>query len=461
MLTIYRRHRKDCKQRAKGRKHRHCQCPIWVDGALGGKEMRESLKLRDWQRAQEMIREWEAEDRRTRQQEKQITIKDAHEKFIADAEARKLNDSTLYKYRLLFRQLDGFAETYKLQFLTQLDLDTLATFRATWTEGPRTSLKKLERVRAFMRFAEKRKWIDDNPATELKAPKVPNKPTMPFTREEMIRIFAALEPYGKSAGARNARRLRAFVLLLRYSGLRIGDATQLDVSRLDGNKILLHTQKTGVPVYCVLPGVVVEALNVAPRSSERYFFWTGVSKVHSAKGKWQRRLQRLFEFAKVPKGHPHQFRDTFAVELLLAGVPLDRVSILLGHSSIRITERHYAPWTRSRQEQIEADLRAAWGSDPVIGEVHAGYTGKRAARTPVPQQVCNIFKRSALHSQTTRERMSQVVPAKVLDLRLNHCVVEPMPPVFKRLTCLFGLEHTPSPLAPVVHNPQGGNRSII
>src|SRR5205085_11882025 len=76
-------------------------------------------------------------------------------------------------------------------------------------------------------------------------------------------------------------------------------------------------------------------------------------------------------------------RDTFAVELLLAGVPLDRVSILLGHSSIRITERHYAPWTRSRQEQIEADLRAAWSNDPVIEEVHAGYTGKRAARTPV------------------------------------------------------------------------------
>jgi len=383
MLTIYRRHCKNCKQRAKGRKYRHCQCPVWVDGALGGKEMRESLKLRDWQRAQEMIREWEAEDRRTRQQEQQITIEDAHKKFIADAEARKLNDSTLYKYRLLFRQLDGFAETYKLQFLTQLDFDTLATFRATWTEGPRTSLKKLERLRAFMRFAEKRKWIDDNPATELKAPKVPNKPTMPFTREEMIRILAALEPYGKSAGVRNARRLRAFVLLLRYSGLRIGDATQLEVSRLQVNKLLLHTQKTGVPVYCVLPDVVVGALDAAPRSSERYFFWTGKSTVRSAKGKWQRRLQRLFKLANVSKGHPHQFRDTFAVELLLAGVPLDRVSILLSHSSIRITERHYAPWTRSRQEQIEADLRAAWSNDPVIGEVHAGYTAKRAARSAV------------------------------------------------------------------------------
>ena len=60
-----------------------------------------------------------------------------------------------------------------------------------------------------MRFGEKRKWIDDNPAIELKAPKVPNKPTMPFTREEMIRILAALEPYAKARAfaTRNASAL--------------------------------------------------------------------------------------------------------------------------------------------------------------------------------------------------------------------------------------------------------------
>ena len=366
MLTIYRRHRKSCKQRAKGRKYRHCQCPIWVDGTLGGKELRESLKLRDWQRAQDLIRQWEAEERRIVTQEKEVTIKEAHVKFIADAEARKLNVATLYKYRLLFRQLDSFSEAHNLQRLKQLDLDTLAMFRSAWKDGPRSSLKKLERLRAFLRFAEKRKWIDHNPAAELKAPKVPNKPTMPFTREEMIRILTALGPYGKSAGIRNAQRLRAFVLLLRYSGLRIGDGVQLDVNRIEGSKLLLHTENTGVPVYCVLPEMVVKALNAAPHSSTRYFFWTGKSTVRSAKGKWQRRLQRLFELAKVPTGHAHRLRDTFAVELLLAGVPLDRVSVLLGHSSIRITERHYAPWTRSRQEQIEADLRAAWSNDPVM-----------------------------------------------------------------------------------------------
>src|SRR5438132_14429650 len=91
--------------------------------------------------------------------------------------------------------------------------------------------------------------------------------SMPLSLEDMIRILTALEAYGKSAGIRNAQRLRAFVLLLRYSGLRIGDATQLNVSRLDENKLLLHTEKTGVPVYCVLPDMVVKALNAAPHSS--------------------------------------------------------------------------------------------------------------------------------------------------------------------------------------------------
>ena len=100
-------------------------------------------------------------------------------------------------------------------------------------------------------------------------------------------------------------------------------------------------------------------LERAPRSSERYYFWTGASTRHSANGKWQRRLQRLFKIAKVSGGHAHRFRDTFAVELLLAGVPLERVSVLLGHQSVRVTEKHYAPWTRSRQDQLEADMARA------------------------------------------------------------------------------------------------------
>ena len=52
-------------------------------------------------------------------------------------------------------------------------------------------------------------------------------------------------------------------------------------------------------------------------------------------------------------------------KLLLAGVPLERVSVLLGHRSIKVTEKYHAPWVRARQEQLEADLERSWARDPI------------------------------------------------------------------------------------------------
>ena len=53
-------------------------------------------------------------------------------------------------------------------------------------------------------------------------------------------------------------------------------------------------------------------------------------------------------------------RDTFAVELLKKGVSLETVSILLGHSSVRITERHYRPWVKTLQDNLEKEVARAW-----------------------------------------------------------------------------------------------------
>jgi len=97
-----------------------------------------------------------------------------------------------------------------------------------------------------------------------------------------------------------------------------------------------------------LPAFVVEELERTPRVSDRYWFWTGRGTVESARKKWSKALADLFADAQVHGGHAHRFRDTMAVELLLAGTPIERVSILLGHSSVRITEKHYNPWNRAR-----------------------------------------------------------------------------------------------------------------
>jgi hypothetical protein len=50
-LNLYRRHLRECPHRAKGIAYTKCTCPIWCDGQLNGKRTRESLDIRDWQRA--------------------------------------------------------------------------------------------------------------------------------------------------------------------------------------------------------------------------------------------------------------------------------------------------------------------------------------------------------------------------------------------------------------------------
>jgi integrase len=60
--------------------------------------------------------------------------------------------------------------------------------------------------------------------------------------------------------------------------------------------------------------------------------------------------------------HSHQLRDTYAVELLKAGVPLEDVSKLLTHTSVTTTERHYAPWVKARLKQLEDKAVAAMRS---------------------------------------------------------------------------------------------------
>jgi integrase len=365
MLTIYRRHLRKCDHRSEGRKYRRCRCPIWADGFLGREEIRKSLETTDWEKAQGIIREWEAEGPQAPDPDP-VTIAQAWEEFMADAKARNLREPTVYKYHLLSRQMARFAEDQGLRLLPEFDLPTLRKFRASWPNQNLGALKKLEYLRAFFRFAHESQWIDDNPARKLESPKVKQAPTMPFTPEQMADILRACDDYGRKCrggkyqGPENAGRIRAFVLLLRHSGLRIGDAVTLERGRINGDKLFLYTAKTGTPVYVPLPDFVLTALEAVPKISEKYFFWTGESKVDSATGDWQRTLKGVFKQAGIPDGHAHRFRDTFAVGLLQAGVPMERVSVLLGHSSIKVTEKHYSPWVRARQEQLEADVRRTW-----------------------------------------------------------------------------------------------------
>lgn len=337
VLTLWRRHKPACKNRG-DRYYRRCRCAVWVEGTIESTYIRRSLKTRSWERGEELKRQLE-DGSHPKEQPKGITIQDALDAFIKDCESRNLNRSTLGKYRRLQKTLNEFYGTSRL---LELDVEGVRRFRETRKLSARTSSKELERLRAFFRFCQDNGWLQTNPAKSIKAPEVKPNPTLPFSELDLHKIFSSAD-----------FRTSVFFRVLLHSGLRIIDAAQLRPEKIVDGRLFLYTQKTGVPVMIPLPPDLLEDLRKLPLVGGYFFAVQSENPITIAE------YYRV-KLAKIDKSfHPHRFRDTFASNLLLKGVSIENVAVLLGNT-VRVCERHYAPWIKSRQLALETAVQSTW-----------------------------------------------------------------------------------------------------
>ena len=155
----------------------------------------------------------------------------------------------------------------------------------------------------------------------------------------------------------------------------MGDVVSLPEAALHGNPLTATRQRSATGSRCkaalslscrTTSSTPSVRFRGAMKNTRIYFFWSRRCSELVNINKWVRKIDRLNDSLsfKDEQGRPlefrsHMLRDTFAVELLLDGVPLEKVSKLLTHESVAVTERYYSKWTGRRKQQLEDEAVAA------------------------------------------------------------------------------------------------------
>jgi integrase len=386
MLTLYKRHTRECAEVRKNdgateslaglrsdRGYRRCACPIHAEGTLRiDGFIRKATGEAKWPKAEELKRKWE--DAGTLRvaplavtspaPEEPPTVEHVIGQFTKDRTACKLSPSTLKKYRQFTDLLREFCTEKGIVYITQFGIDRARAFRESWIGTSITNGKRLDRMKAFFAWVVAQGWIETNPAEKLKAPLADDPPADPISQEDLADLIGAIERMPTREGEKNCShdRLLAMILLLRHTGLRIGDVVRFSTDRLRGNSAFLHMAKTGNPLWLPLPEFLVARLKLLPLYEGKYYFAAGSAKVATSTGNARRTLRKLSKLARIRTVNPHRFRDTLAISLLEQNVPIEDVQQILGHEDVNITLRHYGNWIKERQERLTRSMEKVWGT---------------------------------------------------------------------------------------------------
>ncbi len=410
-LYAFRRHLKTCRFFGPGGREVRtdkCNCPFHVDGLHKGQRVRQSLKTRSRQiadrRLAELIRNLDAQPASEHGMENAaesgqvpaaatLTLSEAVGRFLKThgeigPDGKYRGDSergTWKKYRCALRLLVSFCETAGIQAAAEVTTDVLEDFRVTRSIGKVTWKVERQMLITFFGFCASRKWININPAKELKAPRnlKPNE-VVPYTLQEESQILAACDQFGggkyNRSGARYEQlRARAMIMLLRHTALRVSDVCTLrkDAVSWDAEKntwrVFLYTQKTGDPVFLPIPESLKLVLDAVPLPRNAAldcpcYFWNCASSRRAMVGIAERTLSAVFKKSGVKDAHAHRYRHTLATRLLEQGATFEEVADILGNSP-DVVRRHYGKWSKGRQANIDRLMMAHFQTAGVTNSV--------------------------------------------------------------------------------------------
>jgi integrase/recombinase XerC len=226
--------------------------------------------------------------------------------------------------------------------------------------------RKLSSLRTFFRLLVRRRLLASNPLAGVRPPRRARRLPGFLGKEETQRLLDAPDARagedgdGEAAAIAGAERARDQALLevLYGSGLRISEACGLDLGDLtaDGAGALITVRQgkgrkdrlvplgatawAAIARYLPLRAVLTATATATPRASSANALFLGRRGRRLDPRQARRLMQRRVVEAGVRPATPHTLRHSFATHLLGEGADLRAIQEMLGHSSLRTTQRY-------------------------------------------------------------------------------------------------------------------------
>ncbi|MCX8500608.1 MAG: tyrosine recombinase XerC [Alphaproteobacteria bacterium] len=208
----------------------------------------------------------------------------------------------------------------------------------------RSIARAMAAVRGFLRDLEKRGLVQNNQIASLRlsgvAPALP-RPLSPEDAKASLEEIASLA-HQSWLGKRDL----ALLSLLYGAGLRIGEALSLQASAHPLGEVLCLQGKGNkerlVPILPIIRSAVADYVASCPyRLTPDRPLFVGARGARLNPAVVQRQFRQLRDRLGLgDTASPHALRHSFASHLLQAGGDLRSIQELLGHSSLRSTQRY-------------------------------------------------------------------------------------------------------------------------
>ena len=211
--------------------------------------------------------------------------------------------------------------------------------------GAASNARALSALRAFFRWAERRRLWRNAEALALRGPKLPRAVPRALTADDAT---AALDLAGGDPDSPPwiAARDAAVLTLLWGAGLRIDEALSLDRAALPlGAELRVVGKGRKERIVPLLPAVraaVETYLRLCPHPpARRGPLFLGLRGGRLRAELVQKRLRQVRAALGLPEhATPHALRHSFATHLLGSGADLRAIQELLGHASLSTTQRY-------------------------------------------------------------------------------------------------------------------------